>query len=239
MKNYEVILFDLDDTLINDTESRRFAYKKMVNYFEIPYTEEGFFRWITFDTHYWKVSVNHVVVPGYAQKTEESYVRYIRSYRYFLFFGGKLSLEDALSYNESYLKSLTELIVPMPNARQILSYLWNRYSLYIATEGPSQNVSKKLQEMECLEYFKGFFSSDMTKSHSGKPNPLFFEELLEYISYSDKKKILLVGDSIEKDIALAKNVQVDSVWYNPKGIANPTYTPTYEIQDLLELKRVL
>ncbi len=239
MKNYDVILFDLNDTLVNDTENRRFAYQCMIEYFGFPYSEEGFLHWLSFDNLYWKTYVNHVSVPSEFKHIQSDYVWYIRSYRYFMFFNGKISLKDALAYNELYIKSLEKHIVSMPNAFEMISFLWNHYLLYIATDGPKQAVPSKLNAIGCSSFFQGIFSRNMTKSNTAKPNPLFFEDLLEYIHFDKKDRILIVGDNLEKDIALASNVQVDSCWYNHKQEVSTTIIPTYEIHDLLELKRIL
>ena len=45
MSKYEVILFDLDDTLIDNAENVRYAYTKMVESVGEHYTEEGFKKW--------------------------------------------------------------------------------------------------------------------------------------------------------------------------------------------------
>jgi len=148
-------------------------------------------------------------------------------------------LKEALAYNELYIKSLEKHIVSMPNAFEMISFLWNHYLLYIATDGPKQAVPSKLNAIGCSSFFQGIFSRNMTKSNTAKPNPLFFEDLLEYIHFDKKDRILIVGDNLEKDIALASNVQVDSCWYNHKQEVSTTIIPTYEIHDLLELKRIL
>ena len=40
MKKYEIILLDLDDTLIDNLENVRYAYRKMVEFMDEKYTEE-------------------------------------------------------------------------------------------------------------------------------------------------------------------------------------------------------
>lgn len=52
MKKYEYILFDLDDTLINNLENVRFAYTKMLQFMGLEYTGEGFKRWYEFDRQF-------------------------------------------------------------------------------------------------------------------------------------------------------------------------------------------
>lgn len=53
MKKYEYILFDLDDTLINNLENVRFAYTKMLQFMGLEYTDEGFKKWYELDRQFW------------------------------------------------------------------------------------------------------------------------------------------------------------------------------------------
>lgn len=53
MNKYEVILFDLDDTLIDNLENVRYAFTEMVESVGETYTEENFRRWYDLDNKYW------------------------------------------------------------------------------------------------------------------------------------------------------------------------------------------
>ena len=53
MNKYEVLLFDLDDTLIDNLENVRHAYTKMVESVGEDYTEEGFKKWYDLDKKFW------------------------------------------------------------------------------------------------------------------------------------------------------------------------------------------
>lgn len=51
--------------------------------------------------------------------------------------------------------------------------------------------------------------------------------------------VIMIGDSLEKDIQGAKNANIKAIWYNPKGKNNNTNIfPDYEIKSLLELKEL-
>ena len=49
MNKYKVLAFDIDDTLINDTKSRKVAFSNVSSYLDIPYTEELGNSFVTFD----------------------------------------------------------------------------------------------------------------------------------------------------------------------------------------------
>jgi len=73
-----------------------------------------------------------------------------------------------------------------------------------------------------------------------KPDPKIFEYSIKNINYTDKSKVLMVGDSLTSDIQGGINFGVDTCWYNPNKIVNKTtIKPTYEISSLMELKDIL
>lgn len=50
----------------------------------------------------------------------------------------------------------------------------------------------------------------------------------------------MIGDSLSSDIKGAKNIGIDSCWYNPKSKQNMTLiNPTYEINDLRDVLRFI
>ena len=52
--------------------------------------------------------------------------------------------------------------------------------------------------------------------------------------------MLHVGDSLESDVAGAKNVGVPSVWLNRESVPNDTdIQPDYEVVSLTEIREIL
>ena len=241
MKKYEVILFDLDDTLIDNFENVRYAFKVMTEKVKVPYTDENFKKWYDFDKQYWIDRNNgKITVPEEYVYPREKMIMYVRSLRYYLFFNGKITLEEAFKINDLYINSLNEKIIPIDGAYELLKYLHNNYKIVIATNGPSQAVYSKLNNINCLEFIDYIFSADMTKQTVSKPKKEFFEELMDYINYYDKDKILIVGDSLHSEIEGAVNSNIDSCWFNRDNEILPSeYNPTIIINNLKELKEIL
>ena len=52
MHKYKAILFDLDDTLIDNDESTRYAIFDIYEKLGIPCTEDNFLKWKQFDIDY-------------------------------------------------------------------------------------------------------------------------------------------------------------------------------------------
>lgn len=241
MSKYEVILFDLDDTLIDNLENVRYAYKKMVESVGETYTEEGFRRWYELDKKFWlDFHDNKISVPEEYRQPQELFVKYVRSLRYQIFFEGRITLEKAFEINELFLKSLNEIVVPIDGAYEVLQYLHDRYKLVIATNGPTSAVESKLGKINCLDFIDYIFSADMTKQKVTKPKKEYFDELMDYIEYHDKDKMLIIGDSLHSEVKGGMNSGIDSCWFNPgnKELSDE-YQPTMIIDSLKKLTKIL
>lgn len=128
----------------------------------------------------------------------------------------------------------------MKGAYETLNYLAKKYILVIATNGPSQAVETKLEKINCLQFFKYIFSADKTKNKVTKPSSIYFNELLEYINFSDREKILIVGDSLKTEIQGGMNSNIDTYWFNRNNEELPEeYKPTMVITRLRELTKKL
>lgn len=53
MKKYKVLLFDLDDTLIDNLENVKFGFKEMIKQKSEKYKESNFLRWYQIDIQFW------------------------------------------------------------------------------------------------------------------------------------------------------------------------------------------
>ena len=69
-----------------------------------------------------------------------------------------------------------------------------------------------------------------------KPDPGIFEIALNHLGYTDKNRVLMIGDSLTSDIQGGKNFGIDTCWYNPNRLdLKPDVIPTYQTHDLAEL----
>ena len=241
MIKYEMLLFDLDDTLVNNTENARYAFKQMLINVNKEYNDEEFQRWLNLDNQFWKDYANKkIIVPEQYQHPQELFIKYIRSLRYQMFFNYQIDINKAFEINEIFISSLNEIAVPIDGVYETLEYLHNKYKIVIATNGPTVAVDSKLSKIDCLKFINAVFSADMAKDTVTKPNKLYFEELKKYLQYYDTSKMLIIGDSLRTEVQGGMNSGIDSCWYNPymKPVPNE-YNPTMEINNLRELIRKL
>ena len=234
MKRYEYIIFDMDDTLIDNLENVRYAYTKMLEYRGLSYSEEGFLRWYDLDKQFWlDFSAGLINVPDEYKHDHDMFVRYVQSLRYIKYFNNEISVEEAFKINDLFLNSLKDVVIEIEGASKVLNELSKKYNVVIATNGPRQAVYTKIDKIGCSAYISKVFSADMTKNKVTKPSEIYFAELMEFLDYYDKDKMLIVGDSLKTDVKGGMNSSIDSCWFNQSGeeLSNE-YKPTYVIEKL-------
>lgn len=80
----------------------------------------------------------------------------------------------------------------------------------------------------------------MTKQTVTKPKKEYFDELMEYLQYYDREKMLIIGDSLRSEVRGGMNSQIDSCWLNSSNEELPSdYNPTFTISKLKQLKKLL
>jgi FMN phosphatase YigB (HAD superfamily) len=115
---YKILLFDLDDTLIDNTENVRYAFQQMLKMKgEIP-TEEDFRRRYAIDRQFWRDwQEGKIELPELYKnetgKKNEAFLDWLRAQRVLLYFHHNLSLEEAIKLNTFYVNSLTGVVLPI------------------------------------------------------------------------------------------------------------------------------
>lgn len=240
MDKYKILLFDLDDTLIDNLENIKYAFKKVLEKKNIEYSDSKFDSWAIYDRDYWHLFYeNKIEIPDEYRITEKGFIEYLRGKRFFDYFND-MTMEEAIGLNEIYIEALNEVVMPVEGAYETLEYLSKKYRIIIATNGPSVAVNSKLSKINCINFIDCIFSSDMTKSTIVKPSIKYFEDMQEYYNLYGKDKMLIIGDSLKSDVGLGINAGVDTCWFNKNDEdINSNYIPTYTIKKLIDLKEIL
>ncbi|MGM9834854.1 MAG: HAD-IA family hydrolase [Bacilli bacterium] len=237
MSKYETLIFDLDDTLIDNNLSIKYAFTTIINQLEIEYSDDLFFKWKKFDTAYWHTwESGNMIIPD-SIKTLEDKITYLRANRFVIFFKElKIDFETAVAINELYCSMLGVNIVEIENACKLLQELNSDYEIIIATNGPKDAAINKLEKANLKSYISSIICSE--EIGFSKPMPEFFNFLYDKIQNKDKNKMLLIGDSLTTDILGGMNNGIDTCWFNPNNNSLPEeYCPTMTINRLLQLKK--
>lgn len=122
-----------------------------------------------------------------------------------------------------------------PHAKQILQYLSDKgYGLHLITNGFEKTQHSKLKHSGLDIYFKEVITSE--GSNSLKPNKEIFEFALKK-SGALLHESIMIGDTLEVDIAGAKNVGMDQVFVNHVNAVTEE-KPTYTVRSLKELEEI-
>lgn len=145
--------------------------------------------------------------------------------------------EDQLSaeLSDEYLQGCPKKSNLVPYARETLDYLSGRYAMTIITNGFDEIQNVKLMSGEITHYFNHI----ITSQKAGHKKPA--REIFEYaLSLNDLHcgEVIMIGDNLVTDIGGARNACIDTVYYNPAGLAHKEEV-SHEIRCLSELKNIL
>lgn len=225
---YEIIIFDADETLFDFKKSEKYAFEHAMLEFNIAY-DEGYHLKIYKEINdaIWKDFENGLITQE-KLKVER-----------FKRLSDKLNIKfDAVEFAKSYMKHLANASFLYEDSTSLIEDLHKNYKLIIITNGLKDVQNNRIRKSTIGKYFEDIIISE--EVGVSKPDSKIFEVALENIDYTDKSKILMVGDSLTSDVKGGINFGVDTCWFNHKKSLNKTdIKPTYEISNLLDLKNIL
>ena len=235
-KKYKNLLFDLDNTLIDDNANRKYAIKKIIIEKNGKVSEKELDEYIKFDNQFWRDRASGKIKDPYEFGSKEEKTKWIRSYKFVMFFKD-ISLEEGSIMNEKYIKYLNEEIIPVNGANTILEYLYNKgYKIYVITNSPITVANSKVNKSGIKKYIRSIFTAE--EAGFMKPHNGFFSNFSNKIE--NIYDSLIIGDELGQDVALGINHGIDTCWLNTNNIENKTnYKPNYEIKYLEDLKKIL
>ena len=224
MKRYNVVLFDLDDTLLNTAFDEVNAIKSVFTKNGLPFGDD------VIETYRTKADWQTYTLGNFNAKAE--------------FTNKFVQLLDNLSIKENrdklvdeYFEMMEKSKTVIPDVKRVLSCLKRRgYRMYLTANGYSDFQRKRVELAGLSKYFNGVFISD--EADARKPCKAFFDYVMNRIPESNLSKVLVVGDAQSTDILGARNAKMDSCWYNPNRKA-PKYKSTYEIDNITQLLSLL
>ena len=234
---YKIIIFDLDDTLTDDCENIRQAFKIVMDYRKEQYTPEKFERFYEIDKKTWSDRAKGILITPYEENKEKK-AEWIRAYRFIKYFNNQITYQEGVKINNIYMEGLKENVVPQKGCYEIVKYLHEKgYKIIIATNGPIVPLNTKLDKLKITKFIDTVFSAEEVGFM--KPHKEFYKGLYKKAKIKDSKGILFVGDELEKDIKGAIENNIDTCWCNYKKEINNKYKINYEINKLEDLKAIL
>ena len=239
MVKYKKLIFDLDDTLIDNKENIKYAFEKILEYKKEKITEEKFSSFYEIDKKFWADwTAGKIVLPAAYKESLQKKIAWVRAQRFLIYFQNQISLEEAMWMSDNYIDNLKEKVVPIQGAEDTLRKLANTYDIIVATNGPLKPMKDKLKKANLLKYIDITFSAEEVGKM--KPDPIFFQGIMDKMQCSIIEEYLVIGDSIDSDIKGANQIGIDSCLFSRlEEKRNNNIKPTYQIQKLEELLEIL
>ena len=222
-----VVFLDIDDTLLDFHKAEALALTKALREMQVDPAEETLARYSQINKQQWELLEEGLLTR------EQVLLR-----RFEILFGElglDRSAEQTRDLYEHYL-SIGHFFVP--GAQELLEALYGKYRLFIVSNGTGSVQAGRIASAGIGRYFEKIFISEEIGYE--KPTAAFFEHCFTQIPGFDRRRAMIVGDSLTSDIRGGINAGIKTCWYNPKRrAARPDICPDYSIRDLAELPALL
>ncbi len=227
MSDIKYVFLDLDDTLLDFKRSEREAIKGTLLRFGVTPTEELCLRYSEINRDMWRR-----LERGELARAE------MRTARFELLFSELGMRVPAADARDAYEAELAMTAFFLPYAEALLSELFGKYRLYLASNGTAAVQKSRIEISGIGAFFDGIFISELI-GHN-KPAPEFFEHCFSHIPNFKRDEAIIIGDSLTSDIAGGIGAGIMTCLYNPDGKAIPeNLKPSHEIKSLRELPILL
>ncbi len=234
---YTTLIFDLDDTLTDDFENCKEAFKIMIFSRNEKYYEEDYLRFKEIDNKTWADRAAGKLMTPYENDNDKK-KEWLRASRILKYYDNKITYEEAVKLNAIYIEGMKEKVIARPDVEEVMEYLYNKkYKIVIATNGPIVPLKEKLRKIKILDFVNVIFSSE--EAGQMKPHDKFYEKLFEKADVIPSNKILFIGDNLETDIKGGIEHGLDTCWCNYNNEVNNKYNVTHEIKKLKDLITIL
>lgn len=226
---YDVILFDLDNTLIDFDDAERNALKLNFEEFSIPYKPEYNQIYHDINDKFWKM-LERGEIERAKLKTE-------RFEKLFDVLG--VSGVNSKEFNDHYLVNLGKGRKLLPNAFETVKGAFDLGAkCYLITNGATSVQKARLSRQEFMKYISGVCVSETVGAK--KPDKEFFDKAEEIFGVKFNEKTLVVGDSLSSDILGGINCGIDTCYINVKKTPNQSdIRPTYELDEIIKVLDII
>ena len=226
---YQYILWDIDGTVLDFLASEAYAIRTLFKKYNLgECSDEMLKQYSAINVKYWQMlERNELTKP-------EILVGRFREF--FSIIGADVSIAE--SFNKEYQVTLGDYVEFVDKAKDILLSQKGKYTLVAVTNGTKVAQERKLRLSGLNEIFDAIFISELVGAE--KPNKAYFDYVFETLGITDKKEVLIIGDSLTSDMQGGFLAGIDTCWFNPDHKSNTLQIPiTYEIDDLGKIEEIV
>lgn len=205
MARYDILLLDADGTLFDFKAAQRQSLMKLLESCALPFTQQTLESYDRINEGQWRRFER-----GEIEKTE------LLASRFRIFFrewGREISGAQSRAYNEQYLDALSEGAQLLDGALELCKALYGRCRLCIATNGVSKVQRRRLSLSALAPYISELFVSE--DIGYPKPDTRYYQAVFRALHEPDRRRVLMVGDSLTSDMAGGRRAGIDTCWFCP------------------------
>lgn len=224
--SYKILLFDLDDTLLDFGANETDSLNKLFLHYGYEFTQELFHVYNTINKQLWTDYEDGNIILSEVLNT-----RFSKTMQ-------QLGITvDGVQWEKQYRELLGNGCQLMEGALELCQSLSASHRLFVITNGVTHTQHRRLKQSGLFEFFEGVFDSQSIGFQ--KPAKEFFDYVTSNIKDFNKKEALIIGDTLNTDIKGGLLSGIDTCWMNAKSqVSSATIQSTYTITSLSELYRI-
>ncbi len=220
---YKLLLFDLDDTLLDFGANEAESLGALFALHGMPLTDERFRVYNAVNRQLWadyeagEIALEQVLNTRFSETMRRLGVQ-----------------ADGAAWEDEYRALLGEGAQLMEGALELCQSLSASHRLFAVTNGITQTQQRRMQKSGLAEFFEAVFDSQSIGYQ--KPSPRFFDYVAGHIEGFHKAEALIIGDSPATDIRGGMLAGIDTCWLNTRGRECPAdIRSTYTVTSLAEV----
>jgi len=220
---YKILLFDLDDTLLDFGANEADSLSRLFQRHGYTFSDELFQLYNSVNRRLWTDYENGNITLNDVLNTRFSKT---------LLCLGKVV--DGTEWENQYRELLGNGYQLMEGAFELCQRLSASHRLFVITNGVTNTQFKRLKRSGLYEYFEDVFCSQSIGAQ--KPSREFFDYVMYHIKDFNKTEALIIGDSLNTDIKGGLLAGINTCWINKKSqMPPPSIQSTYTIPNLMGL----
>lgn len=225
---YDVILWDVDNTLLDFSYSEHYAICEALRGIGVEPAEELTARYSVINDGWWKRLERGEVTR------EQLLIGRFRD----LFAEYGIACPDIEAFRMHFQHCLGSVYRYMDGAMEVCENLRGKLRQCVVTNGVARTQRNKLLLSGIANVMDHIFISE--ELGASKPDQLFFERVLRQLPEVERSRVLIVGDSLSSDMLGGRNAGLATCWYNPKAAQkNMEVSTDYEIKELRQVLQIV
>lgn len=224
----EFLFLDLDDTILDFKKAEHIAVRKTIAEAGVEPTDQICQRYSQINKLHWEMLERGELVR-----------EQVLTGRFRMLFDELGHPVDETAVARNYERLLGIGHYYLPGAEETVKRtLFGKYRMFLASNGTASVQHGRLTSAELYPYFEKVFVSQ--EIGFNKPAKEYFDRCFDQIPGFDRKRCLMVGDSLSSDILGGINAGIRTCWVNPGHLTAPGHIrPDFEIRCLADLPALL